>query len=89
MRLANQGGYQPAEVTCLANVLNEGECFTTTKNHIDFPNTILCVPAWCIGIVQRSAYDSSTGSVSVLNKDTITARRLIRLAEDSELKNKI
>lgn len=78
---AHQGGYQPAMVEGLANVLNELESFTTTENHIDFPNTVLHVPKLCVGIVERSINDSKEGSVSILFKDTITARRLIARAE--------
>lgn len=89
LHITNQGSYQPANVEGLANVLNEGKSFTTTENHIDFPNTTLHVPRLCVGIIERSVYNNKEGSVSILSKDTTTAKRLIRRAEEIESKSVI
>jgi hypothetical protein len=80
IQVANQGGYQPAIVTTLAPILEEGDTFMSGENHIDFPKQLLSIPKDCVGIVEKSVFDTSAGSVSVLFKDTITARRLIRNA---------
>jgi hypothetical protein len=78
---AKEGGFQPANVVGLKLVLNSGDTFQSGKNHIDFPNQTLTIPENCVGIVEKSMNSSTDGAVSVLQADTITARRLIKRSQ--------
>ena len=80
---AKQGGYQPAIITGLASLLEAGDTFMSNKNHIDFPNQLLCIPVGCIGFVEKCLNHGTDGTVSILQRDTITARRLIERATQS------
>jgi len=84
IQVAHQGGFQPAVVTGLASVLNQGDTFTTGVNHMDFPSQLLAIPKGCVGIVHKYLDHETDGTVSVLNRDTITARRLIAKTEQDQ-----
>jgi hypothetical protein len=80
---AKEGGFQPAKLAGIfKTVLTAGDTFQSGENHIDFPNKILTIPENCVGIVEKSKKNNSIScTVSILQKDTITARRLIKRSE--------
>jgi hypothetical protein len=78
---ASQGGHQPVIVTGLSAVLNEGEIFRTSKLHKEHPDRLLVIPKGCVGVVDKTMTVGEEGIMSILYKDTITARRLIQLVE--------